>query len=140
MRHGKILDELARLVSEIQTATEAISGAKLILENIMDQTVAEEQKPAVDLDIESFFMNEIIGSEDISKTLGMTQTNVSLLFNRGMLNPSRKIGRDWITTKSAVQRYKDNYVERRGNPWFGTVYKGRRPKEVETAHEETAQT
>jgi len=136
MAHDKILDELARLIAELQTATDAIGGAKMIIEKVAEQTVADDQNLQY-VDMELFFANEIIGSDEVSESLRLTKSNVSTLFNKGLIKPARKIGRDWITTRLAVQQYQDNRIERRGNPLFGTVYKGRKPKEVETAQQVT---
>lgn len=143
MAHDKILAELAQLIAELENAKEAIDGAKSIVENVAGETATGNQKIMSALDTELFFMDEVIGSEDVSIILSMTQTNVGRLFNNGLLTPAKKIGRDWATTRSAVERYKENRVERRGNPWFGTIHKGRKPKGLDaaqdtlSAHEET---
>lgn len=138
-----ILDNLTQLISALQSANENLNMALGELDTIRKNS----EKPlitdkAFDDDLE--LLSEIIVTADVAEILDMTTSNVSRLFQKGELTPYRQLGKVWITTRSAVQRYQENRVERRGNPWFGTIHKGRKPKSVEaaqdtlSAHEETA--
>lgn len=76
-------------------------------------------------------LNCLLGGPDVARELEMTISNVSNLFKHGLLIPSKKISGNWVTTRGAVERYKLNRVENRGNKNIGNMYGfGRKPKVV----------
>jgi hypothetical protein len=76
----------------------------------------------------SVLFSQLVGTKEISILLNITPAGVCNLFKRGVFAPCVRVSSVWLTTRAAVVSYMINRVERRGNPLFGTVYKGR-PKQ-----------
>jgi hypothetical protein len=49
-------------------------------------------------------LNELISLQDAAKFSGLSQPHLALMIRRGMLW-GKKIGRNWITTETAIKDY-----------------------------------
>ena len=49
-------------------------------------------------------LDELISLQEASAICGLTQPHLALLIRRGMLW-GKKIGRDWVTTRQAINQY-----------------------------------
>lgn len=58
---------------------------------------------------------ELIPLSEAAAISGLTQEHLALLARRGRLK-ARKIGRDWVTTRSAVKEYLGNAFLRSRDP------------------------
>lgn len=58
---------------------------------------------------------ELISLSEAAAICGMTRQHLSLLARRGKLN-ARKIGRDWLTTRAAVEEYMRDAAKRSNDP------------------------
>jgi len=65
---------------------------------------------------------EVISLEDAAAIAGLSVAHMRFLARNGRIE-ARKVGRDWVTTKSAVERYIHDEKARSRNP-----YKGTRPR------------
>jgi excisionase family DNA binding protein len=62
---------------------------------------------------------EWITTKEAAKILGITPEHMAYLLRKGIVR-GQKIGRDWITTRSAVEEYKENRPKPGPKPKSGT--------------------
>jgi len=59
--------------------------------------------------------DELITLSEAAAVSGLTRQHLSLLARRGLLH-AQKIGRDWLTTRRAVEEYLGDVDKRRNDP------------------------
>ena len=59
---------------------------------------------------------ELISLSEAAAFCGLTHEHLSLLARRGKLE-ARKIGRDWLTTRAAVEEYMGDAAKRLNDPF-----------------------